>query len=248
MTGRTNDYLRELREANQRKYRDTISELYDDNEKDAVFRSSMKKGGALHQFNASRHFSPVRDFGSPPVRNEPGSALIPGGGMQLKRPPKPKNIVKGEEPRDPYSKHPQPEKAAGFRREIPKEFPKSTAAPQYEREQFESIKAVPIEKEFEQVNAKFGMNPKNVQVCKKHRETPIEFYCHASNEFYCRLCAGKHIGHNDVPIAEIANEVQSALFELKHIYLTKRTHVIDRLTNHQKKIEDFFAIYYDTLD
>ena len=33
------------------KYRDTISELYDDDEKQAVFNSSMKKGGALHGFN-----------------------------------------------------------------------------------------------------------------------------------------------------------------------------------------------------
>ena len=38
------------------KYRDTISELYDDNEKDAVFRSSMKKGGAMKEYNDSlRH-------------------------------------------------------------------------------------------------------------------------------------------------------------------------------------------------
>lgn len=35
------------------KYRDTISELYDNDEKDAVFRSSMKKGGAVHDFNMS---------------------------------------------------------------------------------------------------------------------------------------------------------------------------------------------------
>ena len=87
-----------------------------------------------------------------------------------------------------------------------------------------------------------------MQVCKKHKETPIEFYCHTSNEFYCRLCAGLHGGHNDVPIAEIADELQKNLFELKHIYLTKRTHVIDRLTTHQKRIEEFFTIYYDTLD
>jgi hypothetical protein len=33
------------------KFRDTISELYDDDEKNAVFNSSMKKGGALHEFN-----------------------------------------------------------------------------------------------------------------------------------------------------------------------------------------------------
>ena len=35
------------------KYRDAISELYDEDEKDAVFRSSMKKGGAVREFNAT---------------------------------------------------------------------------------------------------------------------------------------------------------------------------------------------------
>lgn len=35
-----------------------ISELYDENEKDAVFRSSKKKGGAMHQFNETLKASP----------------------------------------------------------------------------------------------------------------------------------------------------------------------------------------------
>jgi len=35
------------------KYRDAISELYHEDEKDAVFRSSMKKGGAIREFNAT---------------------------------------------------------------------------------------------------------------------------------------------------------------------------------------------------
>jgi hypothetical protein len=33
---------------NRKVLRDTISEIYDPDEKDAVFRSSMKKGGALN--------------------------------------------------------------------------------------------------------------------------------------------------------------------------------------------------------
>ena len=41
------------------KYRDAISELYDEDEKDAVFRSSMKKGGAVREFNATFK-APVR--------------------------------------------------------------------------------------------------------------------------------------------------------------------------------------------
>jgi hypothetical protein len=46
----------------------------------------------------------------------------------------------------------------------------------------------------------------------------------------------------------VANDMQKSLNELKHIYLTKRTHVIDRLVKHQDKIEAFFKIYYDCLD
>ena len=39
----------------QKAFRDTISEIYDPDEKDAVFRSSMKKGGALNQFNELKY-------------------------------------------------------------------------------------------------------------------------------------------------------------------------------------------------
>ena len=35
------------------RFRDTISELYDETEKQAVFNSNMKKGGAVHDYNAT---------------------------------------------------------------------------------------------------------------------------------------------------------------------------------------------------
>jgi len=38
------------------------------------------------------------------------------------------------------------------------------------------------------------------------------------------------------------------LVDLKHVYLTKKVHVIDRLAAHQKEIESFLKIYYDILD
>lgn len=38
------------------RFRDTISELYDDDDKDKVFKSSMKKGGALHKYNKKNMF------------------------------------------------------------------------------------------------------------------------------------------------------------------------------------------------
>jgi hypothetical protein len=44
------------------KFRDTISELYDDNEKEKIFRSSVKKGGALysHADWLGKSFSPAK--------------------------------------------------------------------------------------------------------------------------------------------------------------------------------------------
>lgn len=54
------------------KFRDTISELYDDRDKNAVFRSSMKKGGAMHDFNKKTmkgmNFNP---YGSPNREQSP---------------------------------------------------------------------------------------------------------------------------------------------------------------------------------
>jgi hypothetical protein len=54
------------------KFRDTISELYDDNEKDAVFRSSMKKGGAMHDFNSKKIMGmSFNQYGSPKREDSP---------------------------------------------------------------------------------------------------------------------------------------------------------------------------------
>ena len=35
-------------------YKDCMSEIYDENEKEAIFNSSKKKGGAMHDYNRSR--------------------------------------------------------------------------------------------------------------------------------------------------------------------------------------------------
>jgi len=51
------DYLDAVRnhpERNKWRAKDTLSELYNEDDKDAVFRSSMKKGGAFHDFNVDR--------------------------------------------------------------------------------------------------------------------------------------------------------------------------------------------------
>ena len=79
--------------------KDTISELYDQADKDAVFRSSMKRGGALHDFNATKFMASPPGRQSSPPREMP-SAYSPGApgqesfgatqGQGKKSPPKPK--------------------------------------------------------------------------------------------------------------------------------------------------------------
>lgn len=98
------------------------------------------------------------------------------------------------------------------------------------------------------LSEKFGIRPKKPQVCKIHRTTPVEFYCEISGDFYCKLCTKDHNGHDDQCVMDIASEIQNSLTGLKHIYLTKRMHVLDRLANHQNKMEQFFEIFYETLD
>ena len=71
--GADSDYLDRVRNHPERQdrgkrkaYNDgTLSELYNEDDKDAVFRSSMKKGGAFHDFNVDRvRLSPDRYAGS----------------------------------------------------------------------------------------------------------------------------------------------------------------------------------------
>ena len=49
-------------------------------------------------------------------------------------------------------------------------------------------------------------------------------------------------------MAVVSNDIQKELTDLKHLYLTKRNHVIDRLHNHQNTIEDFLKIFTDTIE
>jgi len=62
-------------------------------------------------------------------------------------------------------------------------------------------------KNIENVNKAFGIEPKRAQMCKKHRDTQVEFYCEVENIFYCRRCAKEHTGHDDKCVSEIANDV-----------------------------------------
>jgi len=56
------------------------------------------------------------------------------------------------------------------------------------------------------------------------------------------------VDHDDQSVMTTASEVQTNLTSLKHLYLAKRTHLIDRLVKHQTNIEEYFEAYYETLD
>lgn len=193
------------------RFRDTISELYDDGEKDAVFRSSKKRGGAMHDFNET-------------LKNSPDLFSKMKGGFK------------------PF---PQPEMARLFATKAPTDF---------QPLQSQTIKAThfePTKKEGEsvlEINKRFGIRPKKEQFCKRHRQTPIEFFCLINSEFYCRLCATDHEGHGDECVQEAASDVQLELNQLKHLYLVKKANLMDRLQGHQKKMEDFFNVFYQVLD
>ena len=110
----------------------------------------------------------------------------------------------------------------------------------------------------------FGIKPKNrieglteealtkdkYKYCKFHRQTPVSYFCKYSKDFYCKLCVGpKHANHDgDVPLADIQEQVQLKLNNLKTSYLTKRTYTLDRMTQHMNNLEDHFQLYYDQLD
>lgn len=102
------------------------------------------------------------------------------------------SLGKGKENKKPlpneYRKHPEPELATAFRREAPTSF-REARRPENKRQAFTVREPDLLDGDFANVNAKFGMMPKNTQVCKKHRTTPIEFYNEISAEFVCRLCA-----------------------------------------------------------
>lgn len=53
----------------------------------------------------------------------------------------------------------------------------------------------------------FGIrpNPANLYImCREHTQTPVEFFCTITKDFYCKLCAfDKHSLHNDVPLVKM---------------------------------------------
>lgn len=77
----------------------------------------------------------------------------------------------------------------------------------------------------------------------------MEYFCNYNNDFYCKLCIPeRHHEHDDLPLHNIQAELQEEMTILKHKYLTKRTHIMDRLSSHQNKLEEYMKIFYDTLE
>lgn len=99
------------------------------------------------------------------------------------------------------------------------------------REKLHSIEAQKMQNE---IKDGFNLKPKRDKYCPNHPRTPIEYYCQIFNEFYCRICIPEfHADHKeDVPLSTVQHEVQMALTKLKHKYLIKRTHIMDRLVDH----------------
>jgi hypothetical protein len=82
-----------------------------------------------------------------------------------------------------------------------------------------------------QIAEGFSLKPGKLHFCRYHTRTQIEFYCPVLNQFYCRICvAERHEDHlEDIPLSTIQAEVQNNMTALKHKYLTKKTHILDRL-------------------
>ena len=75
------------------RFKDTISELYDENEKQAVFNSSVKRGGAMHEFNQT---------------------------LKNASPEQIKKAFKGVD--NDYKPHPMPKFATSFTKKVPTDF------------------------------------------------------------------------------------------------------------------------------
>ncbi|CDW89554.1 UNKNOWN [Stylonychia lemnae] len=84
--------------------------------------------------------------------------------------------------------------------------------------------------------------------CKKHKQTEVEYCCAINETFFCKLCLPTHQGHDDLVLSEICDQIQQDVIKLKHTYKAKKEFMINKLDNHQKKIENIFKIYYETLD
>ena len=138
-------------------------------------------------------------------------------------------------------------------RKIPNDFDKQTMdsirkAKQKAIREFSPTAGPLMVSNARELNSKFNLKPANTQVCKRHRQMPIEFFNPIQNEFCCKICASQMTDQKLVPLYKAASEFQDQLFSLKHQYLKKKTHVIDRLKSHIDSMEDYFRMFYEVID
>jgi len=77
----------------------------------------------------------------------------------------------------------------------------------------------------------FSYNPKKY-FCKKHHNLEIEYCCKINESFYCKLCVGGHVGHEDTILADISRQIQEDVIKLKHSYIAKRQQMMGKIDTH----------------
>ena len=107
-----------------------------------------------------------------------------------------------------FKPHPEPDMAKQFTVKIPKDFskggiPKAEDIPEFQP-RANNLRDM---KDLKQVNKDFGIEPKKAQMCRKHRDHPVEFFDEIQNQFYCRRCAPDHQKSESKCVADVANEV-----------------------------------------
>lgn len=66
-------------------------------------------------------------------------------------------------------------------------------------------------------------------MCKKHKETEVEYCCRLNETFFCRLCLPSHQNHDDLVLADVAKQIQEDVIKLKHSYIAKKELMINKL-------------------
>lgn len=69
-----------------------------------------------------------------------------------------------------------------------------------------------------------------------------------TNAFYCRQCRETYIESDDVVLSSIAVDIQQRLSALKTKYMQTKTTLFEKMKTNQRSVEEFFKLYYDTLD
>jgi hypothetical protein len=148
---------------------------------------------------------------------------------------------------------PQSKLGRALNRKIPDDFERETLedirkAKKQARRELSPVAGALMPANTREINKNFSIRPESRQVCKKHRNMPLEYFNPISCEYICKICATSQQQDKLIGVLDAARDIQEDLNTLKSQYLKKRTHVIDRLTDHMGETEAYFQIFYDALD